>query len=142
MKKLFVFMFMLFTASTIFAQDVITLSNGETINGQVAEVGINEVKYYKSSNLQGPVYIAAKSEVRQIIYANGSKDVFAGSQQNTTVIVQQPASQTVIVRQQSRRRNNWNSGWFYPVVSAHIDLGRHGGGYYRSYGGGHHGRHH
>ena len=30
MKKLFVFMAMFFTASTIFAQDVITLSNGET----------------------------------------------------------------------------------------------------------------
>jgi hypothetical protein len=143
MKKLFVFMAMFFTASTIFAQDVITLSNGETISGQVAEVGINEVKYYKSSNLQGPVYIAAKADISQIVYANGSKDVFAiNQQQPATVIVQQPAAQTVIVQQQSRKRNNWNSRLFYPLVTAHIDLGHHGGGYFRSYGGGHHGRRH
>ncbi len=143
MKQLLVFMALLLSAAIMYAQDIITLNNGQTINAQVAEVGINEVKYYKSANLQGPVYVAAKSEVRQITYANGSKDVFAITQQQpTTVIVQQPAPQTVIVRQQSRRRNNWNSGWFYPVVSAHIDLGRHGGGYNRGYGGGHHGRRH
>ncbi len=140
MKQLMVSMVLLLSATIMYAQNVIILNNGETINGQVAEVGINEVKYYKSSNLQGPIYVAAKSEVRQITYANESKDVFANTQQPTTVIVQQPAPQIVIVQQQSRRINNWNNGWWYSMVSAHIDLGRHGGGYYRSYGGGHLGK--
>ena len=142
MKQLFVCMAMLFSASVIYAQDIITLHTGETISGQVAEVGINEVKYYKSSNLQGPLYIAAKADISQIVYANGSKDVFSTTQQPTTVIVQQPATQRVIVEQPYRRRTIWNSRLFYPVVSAHIDLGRHGGGYSRSHGGGHHGRRH
>lgn len=130
MKQLFAFMVMLFSVSTLFAQDIITLRTGETINGKVSEVGINEVKYYKSSNLQGPVYVAAKSDISQVVYANGSKDVFATNQQNSTVIVQQQASQTVMVRQPVQRRNFWNSGWWYPIVSTHIDLGRHGGGHY------------
>ena len=52
MKQLFVIMTMLLSASVLYAQDIITLRTGETINGKVYEVGITEVKYYKSSNLQ------------------------------------------------------------------------------------------
>ena len=145
MKQLFAFLVMLLSASLLYAQDIITLRSGETISGQIAEVGINEVKYYKSSNLQGPVYIAAKADISQIVYANGSKDVFTSTQQPTTVIVQQPAQQRVIVEQPYRRRTIWNSRLFYPVVSAHIDLGHHGGGHYNnrySGHGGHHRRYH
>ena len=140
MKQLFVFMLML-SASMLYAQDIITLKTGETINGKVSEVGINEVKYYKSSNLQGPLYVAAKTEVSQIVYENGSKDVFA-SQTPNTVVVQQAVPQTVIIEQSYRRRNFWNSGlWLYPIVSTHIDLGYHGGFYYGGHHGGHHGHH-
>jgi hypothetical protein len=137
MKQLFVFIMMLLSASFAYAQDVITLRTGETINAKVSEVGINEVKYFKSSNINGPLYVAAKAEISQIVYENGNKDVFnATAQQPTTVIVQQP--QTVYAEQPVRRRNFWNSGWWYPVVVTHIDFGHHGGYYY----GGHHGGHH
>lgn len=138
MKQIFVIMTMLLSASVLYAQDIITLRTGETINGKVSEVGITEVKYYKSSNLQGPVYVAAKTEVSQIVYQNGSTDVFATIQQPTTVIVQQPAQRTVIVEQpypSYRRRTIWNSGIRYPIIAAHIDLGHH----YSSH---HRGRHH
>lgn len=137
MKQLFVFTMMLLSASFVYAQDIITLRTGETINAKVSEVGINEVRYFKSSNINGPVYVAAKAEISQIVYENGNKDVFnATAQQPTTVIVQQP--QTVYVEQPVRRRNFWNSGCGYPVTVSHIDLGHHGGYYY----GGHHGGHH
>lgn len=135
MKQLFVFIVMLSSASMLSAQDIITLRTGETIDGKVSEVGINEVKYYKYSNLQGPVYVAAKADVSQILYENGSRDVFTTTQPAVTVAVQQPV----------RRRSFWNSGWLYPVVSTHIDLGHHGsyyGGHHDSYFGGHHGGHH
>jgi len=67
----------------------------------------------------------------------GVKMFFMATQQPATVIVQQTAPQTVYVEQPVRRRNFWNNGWWYPVVTTHIDLGHHG----RFYGG-HHGRHH
>lgn len=76
MKQLFAFLVMLFSASMLFAQDVITLRSGETINGKVAEVGTTEIRYYKADNAEGPVYVANKSDVVQIVYANGVKDVF------------------------------------------------------------------
>lgn len=137
MKQLFAFTVMLLSASFLSAQDMITLRTGETINGKVAEVGTTEIRYYKSSNINGPVYVATKTEISQIIYENGSKDVFTATQQPAKVIVQQAAPQTVYVEQPVRRRNFWNSGFWYPVVTTHIDLGHHGGFY-----GGHHRRHH
>jgi hypothetical protein len=53
MKQLFAFLVMLFSASMLFAQDVITLRSGETINGKVAEVGTTEIRYYKADNADG-----------------------------------------------------------------------------------------
>ncbi|MBY0479552.1 MAG: hypothetical protein K2Q24_18025 [Chitinophagaceae bacterium] len=140
MKQLFAFIMMLLSASFVYAQDIITLRTGETIIAKVSEVGINEVKYLKSSNVNGPVYVAAKADISQIVYENGVKDVFnATTQQPTTVIVQQP--QTVYVEQPVRRRNFWNNGWLYPVVVSHIDIGHHGGHYYGGHHGGHGGHH-
>ena len=138
MKQLFAFTVMLLSASFLFAQDIITLRTGETINGKVAEVGTTEVRYYKSANINGPVYVSVKTDISQIVYENGSKDVFAAAmQQPAAVIVQKSVPQTVYIEKPVRRRNFWNSGLWYPVVTTHIDLGRHGGYY-----GGHHGRHH
>lgn len=140
MKQLFAFIMMLLSVSFVYAQDIITLRNGETINAKVSEVGINEVKYLKSSNINGPVYVAAKADINLIVYENGVIDVFnATTQQLTTVIVQQP--QTVYAEQPVRRRNFWNSGLWYPVVVSHIDLGHHGGYYYGGHHGGHGGHH-
>lgn len=140
MKQLFAFIMMLLSASFVYAQDIITLRTGETINAKVSEVGINEVKYLKSANINGPVYVAAKAAINSIVYENGTKDVFnATTQQPATVIVQQP--QTVYEEQPVRRRNFWNSGLWYPVVSTHIDFGHHGGYYYGGHHRGHGGHH-
>jgi hypothetical protein len=82
MKQLLVFIMMLLSASFVYAQDIITLRTGETINAKVSEVGINEVRYFKSSNINGPVYVAAKADISQIVYENGNKDVFNATTAN------------------------------------------------------------
>ncbi|HUC80349.1 MAG TPA: hypothetical protein VMR70_05500 [Flavisolibacter sp.] len=146
MKTIILSAALLLAAAALNAQDVITLKTGTTINGKVAEVGINEIKYYKAENLQGPVYVTGKADVAQIAYANGAKDVFAlaGIQATTTqqnpnvVVVPQQAPQRVIVERPYRRRS---SSYVYPIITPHIDLGHHvdlghfGGGHH---GGGHH----
>lgn len=138
MKQLFVFAMILLSASYLYAQDVITLRTGEIINAKVAEVGISEVRYFKASNVDGPVYVVGKADISQIVYNNGNRDVFnTTTQQSTTVIVQQATPQTVYMLQSVRRRNFWNSDLWYPIVSTHIDFGHHGGYFY----GGHHGHH-
>lgn len=133
MKQLFVILVMLFSASMLYAQDIITLRTGETINGKVAEVGTTEVRYYKADNADGPVYVTSKADVTQIVYANGSKDVF-----NTQVNKNQSLTTNNYFR---RYRRGYSRPFLYPIITPHIDLGHHGyfGGHH---GGGHHGGHH
>jgi hypothetical protein len=133
MKQLFAVLVMLLSASMLFAQDVITLRSGETINGKVAEVGTTEIRYYKADNADGPVYVASKSEVVQIVYANGSKDVF-----NTQISANQNAANQ---NYSKRYRRGYNRPFLYPIIMPHIDLGHRIDLGHHSYGG-HHGRHH
>ena len=133
MKQLFAFVVMLLSASMLFAQDVITLRSGETINGKVAEVGTTEIRYYKADNTDGPVYVASKSDIVQILYANGTKDVF-----NTQVTT----SRNTTPQYYSRGyRRGYNRPFLFPIITPHIDLGHHVDLGHHSYGG-HHGRRH
>ena len=65
------------SASSMFAQDVITLKNGEDIQSLVQDIGDVDVKYKKFDNPDGPNYTLKKAEIFMIRYANGSRDVFA-----------------------------------------------------------------
>lgn len=131
MKQFFAFVVMLLSASMLYAQDVITLRSGETINGKVAEVGTTEVRYYRADNIDGPVYVTSKAEVAQIVYANGTKDVF----QSQTA---QPIARTRVYGRQTGR--GFYRPYVYPIITPHIDLGHHGifGGHHGGYYGGHH----
>ena len=77
MQKTFLF-FAVFCVCVVsaFAQDVITLKNGDEIQALVQEIGESDVKYKKFDNPNGPNYTLKKSEIFMIRYANGSKDVF------------------------------------------------------------------
>ena len=76
-KKVFLlFAAFFFCAVNMFAQDVVTLKNGEDIEAFVQEIGEVDVKYKKFDNPNGPNYTLKKAEIFMIRYANGSKDVF------------------------------------------------------------------
>jgi hypothetical protein len=79
-KQLFIF-FLLFSG-IVSAQDVIVLHDGSTILSKVSEVGVNEVKYKKFANQEGPTYTILKSDILRINYENGDKDKFEDAQQS------------------------------------------------------------
>jgi len=66
----------LLSVAGAWAQDIITLRNGDDIEALVQEIGTDDVKYKKFENPNGPNYTLKKSEIFLIRYANGSKDVF------------------------------------------------------------------
>jgi len=66
----------LFLANNVYAQDIITLKNGDEIKSKVLEVTTDQVKYKKWENQEGPVYSSNKSDVFMIKYVNGTKEVF------------------------------------------------------------------
>ncbi|MBR5925580.1 MAG: hypothetical protein IKZ60_08955 [Bacteroidales bacterium] len=63
------------------AQDLITLRDGTEIIAKVLEVNLQDVRYKKFSNLDGPIYTEAKRNILMIEYSNGEKDVFTQIQQ-------------------------------------------------------------
>jgi len=65
------------SVTNMFAQDVITLKSGNEIKAIVQDIGTDDVKYKKFDNPSGPNYTLKKTEIIMIVYANGSKDVFA-----------------------------------------------------------------
>ena len=154
MKQLISVLMLLFTASILKAQDVITLKSGETINGKVTEVGISEIKYYKASNLQGPVYVLIKTDVAQvqyqnktvevfnntITYYNGSSPVTTGSnnQQPNVVVIEQPVPQTVYVQRPYYRSNPWPYAIGHGLFDTPISFGGGHHGYYVGHHDGHH----
>ncbi|MDR2146675.1 MAG: hypothetical protein LBE91_09495 [Tannerella sp.] len=70
---------------TMFAQDVIMLKNGYDIQAVVQEVGIDEVKYKRFDNQNGPNYTLKKSNISMIRYENGSEDVFGEAEEKAEV---------------------------------------------------------
>ena len=80
-----ILLFLLLISSTLSAQDIITLKNGEEIKAKVTAVNPNDIQYRKFNDNDGPLYTKYKSEVFMIKYANGSKDVFSNaSSSNST----------------------------------------------------------
>jgi len=71
------------------AQDLITKRNGEDIKAKVIEIGLNEVKFKRFDNLDGPLITIEKSEILIIRYENGSKEIFEESN-NTTLTKAMP----------------------------------------------------
>jgi hypothetical protein len=57
-------------------QDVLVKKSGEEIEVIVIEVGIQEIRYKHFDNLQGPDYVAQKSEIALIRYENKTEERF------------------------------------------------------------------
>jgi hypothetical protein len=61
---------------TFFSQDIIFKKDAEEIQAKVIEIGVNDIKYKKFSNPNGPTYVVSKNDLFLIKYENGEKDVF------------------------------------------------------------------
>ena len=61
---------------TALGQDVIVKKDGSTILSKVLEVNIDNVKYKKFSNQNGPTYTINKADLLSKNYENGDKDKF------------------------------------------------------------------
>ena len=80
MKKMGTILFVVATGSILHAQDTIYTKSGNIIPAKVYEITQQEIRYQKSSNLEGPIYTINKNSVSLIEYKNGTKDVFTGNQ--------------------------------------------------------------
>ncbi len=76
MKKHFIFTILFLATLCAHGQDIITKKSGEDVVSKVLEITLNEVKYKKWDNQDGPLISISKSEILMIRYQNGTKDIF------------------------------------------------------------------
>ena len=89
-----------------FAQDVIITRDAKRIEAKIEEVSNVEIKYKKSSNLDGPLFVMATSEINSILFENGEVQVYdtaANASQEETV------------------QNNADAATIAPYISAYND---------------------
>ncbi len=82
MRKVLI-LFALLCSLTVYAQDVITKKDGNTIVCRVMEVNQTEVVYKKWSNLQGDNYVMNIADIASINYENGERKTFGDASQET-----------------------------------------------------------
>ena len=83
MKRFILFSLLLLAGYSALAQDIITKRDGTDVKAKVSEVGTNVVKFKYYSNLNGPDYTIAKSDILMITYENGERDVFEAQSQKS-----------------------------------------------------------
>jgi hypothetical protein len=76
MKKRYLVLFLFAFANNFYAQDTIKFVDKPVLSVKVNEVGINEIKYHRFDNLDGPTYLANKKDIEYIKYENGQVDSF------------------------------------------------------------------
>src|SRR5438477_11089331 len=92
--KLIIAMLLVFSASFVFAQDVIVLKTGDEVSAKLLEINPNDIKYKKFDNQDGPTITINKSDVFMIKYKNGTKDVISPMKPAETNQNNQPAART------------------------------------------------
>jgi hypothetical protein len=75
MKAKFTFLGLLI-CSVLCAQDVIVTNDSQRIDSKIEEVSSEYVKYRKTSNLTGPLFVTSTSEIQLIVYENGEVQMF------------------------------------------------------------------
>lgn len=71
MRNILLLLLLTVGALGVQAQDKIFRKNGKTVEGQVIEVGIDEVKYKIFGQENSPIYVLEKDRISKIVYANG-----------------------------------------------------------------------
>lgn len=61
--------------SSVFAQDIIYMLDGDEVEAKLTEVSSSELKYKRMDNLDGPVFVIERSKVFKVKYSNGQSEV-------------------------------------------------------------------
>ena len=87
--------------TSMYAQDIITLQNGDEIKAKVTEISASEIRYKRFENLEGPTIVISRSDVFFINYENGMREIITPldetptSNTTETKVVETPKAQII-----------------------------------------------
>ncbi|GHT79291.1 hypothetical protein FACS189464_4000 [Bacteroidia bacterium] len=76
MKKVFFSLLLASVGIVGYSQDIIVTKDSKRIEAKVTEVNVDNIRYFKFDNLEGPVYTLPKSELTVILFQNGQVENF------------------------------------------------------------------
>lgn len=85
MKSILITLFFIGMFPCVYSQDTIKFVNNTIQVVKVYEVGINEIKYHRFDNIDGPIYVSSKSDIESIRYYNGHVETFSNVKTNPVV---------------------------------------------------------
>lgn len=89
MKNLFIFAALTLASFSSYAQDTIRKTDGTVVLAHVKEIDAETIVYTRSDQADGPIRKISVSEVAEIIYKDGTKEIFTpiGSSGKATTVV-------------------------------------------------------
>lgn len=93
MKRFLLSLVAILITTVGFAQDVIVMKDGSTIQSKVTKVTKSEVEYKKFDNQAGPTYTIKTKELQCINYENGTKDTFVATGYDPNIVTNETATQ-------------------------------------------------
>lgn len=79
MHKLLLIILSFFVCQKFYCQDSIAFMSKKIVAVKLLEIGINDVKYVRLDNLNGPKYTVSKRDIKLIKYATGKTDTIKTS---------------------------------------------------------------
>ena len=76
MKNTLILFIAIFTFNVAHGQDKVFLKSGEEIESKILEINIDQLRYKKYSNLEGPTFVILKNDIHMVIYENGESEIF------------------------------------------------------------------
>lgn len=101
MKTIFFLLFILFGINSAFSQDTIRFLNNTVKVVKVTEINVDDIKYKRFDNLEGPLYVSSKSEIESIKFSNGLVETFKSSENKSQAVV----SETISTSSNSTNQN-------------------------------------
>jgi len=132
MKKWILTMLLAAGAAAASAQDKIVKTDNSSVEAQVTEITLNEIRYKRFSNPEGPTYVLPVSEIRYIEYPNGERDYFTKESVDSAETASGEMMPVSTAPAPAAARTGWQAGDFYSVggvegiVVEVDDSGQHG----------------
>ncbi|MDR3343073.1 MAG: hypothetical protein LBT14_09880 [Treponema sp.] len=120
MKKMLFLAIMSLCATAAFCQDIIVMKNGDEVEAIIKEIGPKEVKYIEHGNPDGVLYTVLKSDVFQIKYENGKREMFSEAVANTPAVNENFTG--------GQRVGTWAINSILPGVGSFVIMGDNFGG--------------
>ena len=76
MKRIIITLLLVLFGLQFFAADVIVTNDAKKIEAKIEEVGPEQIKYRKMSNLTGPLFVVPTTDILCVIFENGEVMIF------------------------------------------------------------------